>query len=192
MKNIKRCQWPGADSLMIKYHDKEWGTPLHNDRKLFEFLMLEGFQAGLSWQTILNKRANFKKAFDNFDALKISKYTQRDINRLFKNAGIIRNRLKIQATIGNAKAYLAIKKEYKSFDKYIWQFVNHKPIKNKFTNISQIPAKTAISDKMSVDLKARGFKFVGSTICYAFMQAAGLINDHTVDCFRYREVSKSP
>ena len=188
MPNIKTCQWPSDDPLMVKYHDTEWGVPLHNDRKLFEFLVLDAFQAGLSWRTVLHKRANFKKAFSNFDPIKISKYTQRDINRLLKDAGIIRNRLKIQATITNAQAFLDIKKEYKSFDKYIWQFVDHKPIVNKFAKMSQIPAKTAISDKMSVDLKEKGFKFVGSTICYAFMQAAGMVNDHETSCFRYKQV----
>ncbi len=187
-KNINRCQWPGDDPLMIKYHDKEWGVPLHNDRKLFEFLVLDAFQAGLSWRTILHKRANFKKAFAGFDPFKIANFSQKDVNRLLKDAGIIRNRLKIQATITNAQAFLKIKQEYGTFDKYIWQFIGPKPIVNKFAKISEIPAKTAISDKMSLDLKAKGFKFVGSTICYAFMQAAGMVNDHEISCFRYKEV----
>ncbi len=187
-KNIKRCQWPSNDPLMIKYHDTEWGVPLHNDRKLFEFLVLDAFQAGLSWRTILHKRANFKKAFVNFDPVKIAKFSQKDVNRLLKDAGIIRNRLKIKATITNAQAYLEVKKEFGTFDKYIWQFVDHKPIINKFAKMSEIPAKTAISDKMSEDLKKRGFKFVGSTICYAFMQAAGMVNDHEISCFRHKQV----
>jgi len=188
MPDQKRCQWPSDDQLMIKYHDEEWGVPLHNDRKLFEFFVLDAFQAGLSWRTVLHKRQNFKKAFANFDPVKISKFTQRDINRLLADAGIIRNRLKILATINNAVRYLELKKEFGSFDKYIWRFVDYKPIQNKFKKMSQIPAKTAISDKMSLDLKEKGFKFVGSTICYAFMQAAGMVNDHTIECFRYKKV----
>lgn len=187
MSDTKRCQWPSDDALMIKYHDDEWGVPLHDDRKLFEFFVLDAFQAGLSWRTILHKRKNFKKAFANFDPAKIAKFSKKDINRLLQDAGIIRNRLKILATINNAKIYLEIKKEYKTFDKYIWQFVDYKPIQNKFKKMGDIPAKTAISDKMSLALKERGFKFVGSTICYAFMQAAGMVNDHTIDCFKYKK-----
>ena len=182
---MKRCAWPGTNAAMIKYHDTEWGTPVHNDRKLFEFLVLDAFQAGLNWQIILNKRAKFRKAFDNFNASKITRYTARDVQRLRRDPGIIRNRAKIKATISNAKAFLQIQKEFGSFDKYIWQFVGGRPKRNKFKTIRQIPATSKESDAMSEDLYARGFRFVGSTICYAFMQAAGMVNDHTVDCFRY-------
>ena len=187
---MKRCDWPANNKAMIEYHDKEWGTPLHNDRKFFEFLVLEGFQAGLSWNTILNKRKNFEKAFHGFDPKEISKYTEKDFDRLMKDSGIVRNRLKIRSTIENAKVFLKIQKEFGSFNKYIWDFVNNKPIQNKFRKLSEIPAKTKISDVMSKDLKERGMNFVGSTICYAFMQATGLVNDHTVDCFRYKEVRR--
>ena len=173
---------------MINYHDKEWGVPLHDDKKLFEFLILEGAQAGLTWQTILNKRENYRGAFDNFDPRKISRYTQKDMNTLLKDAGIIRNRLKIEATITNAKKFLEIQKEFGSFDKYIWQFVNHKSIKNKFKSLNDIPAATKESEAMSKELKKRGFKFVGPTICYALMQAVGMVNDHFTGCFRYNEV----
>jgi DNA-3-methyladenine glycosylase I len=186
----KRCEWPGTDELMIKYHDTEWGVPVHDDRKLFEFLVLDAFQAGLSWSTILKKRENFRKAFDNFDFVKISKYKQAKIDRLLNDAGIIRNKLKIHSTITNAVNFQKIQKEFGSFDKYIWGFVGGKPIVNKWKSIREIPAKTAESDAMSKDLKSRGIKFVGSTICYAFMQAAGLVNDHTVDCFRYNQLKK--
>lgn len=181
----KRCSWCGNDPLYIKYHDEEWGVPVHDDHKLFEMLILEGAQAGLSWITVLKKRENYRNAFDNFDAIKISKYSEKKIEKLLNNTGIIRNRLKINSTIGNAKAFLKVQKEFSSFDKYIWQFVDNKPILNKFKSLKDLPAKTEISDKMSKDLKKRGFKFVGSTICYAFMQATGMVNDHTIDCFRY-------
>ena len=184
----QRCLWPGKDELMMHYHDNEWGIPLHDDKKLFEFLVLDAFQAGLSWQIVLKKRKGFEKAFSNFDPIKISKYNEHDFNRLVNNADIIRNRLKIQGTIINAQKFLEIQKEFGSFDKYIWQFTNNKPITNKFKNQKDLPAKTHLSDKMSEDLKNRGFKFVGSTICYAFMQAAGMVNDHLVDCYRYSEV----
>jgi DNA-3-methyladenine glycosylase I len=184
----QRCPWPSDDSLMIKYHDKEWGVPLHNDRKLFEFLILEGFQAGLSWRTILHKRENFREAFDNFDFNKIAKYNRKKINSLLKNEGIIRNKLKIEAAITNAKAFLQVRKEFGTFDKYIWSFVNGKPIQNKFKSLKELPAKTKLSDKISDDLKKRGFKFVGSTIVYAHMQATGMVNDHVVSCFRYKEI----
>jgi DNA-3-methyladenine glycosylase I len=180
----KRCPWPSDDKLMIKYHDKEWGVPLHNDRKLFEFLVLEGFQAGLSWRTILHKRENFRGAFDNFDFNKVAKYDKRKINSLLKNAGIIRNKLKIEGAITNAKAFLQVRKEFGTFDKYIWNFVDGKPIQNKFKSLKELPAKTKLSDKISEDLKKRGFKFVGSTIVYAHMQATGMVNDHIVDCYR--------
>ena len=183
----RRCGWAGSE-LMIDYHDKEWGVPVHNDRKLFEMLILEGAQAGLTWQTVLNKRKGYRKAFDNFDPVKISKYTGKKVNKLLKNEEIIRNRLKILAAINNAKKFLEVKKEFGSFDKYIWRFVNNKPIVNKYKKISDLPSRTDISDKMSKDLKKRGFKFVGSTICYAFMQAVGMVNDHEVNCFRYKQV----
>ncbi len=183
-----RCDWTNNNPYNIEYHDKEWGLPLHNDQKLFEFLILDAFQAGLSWLTILKKRENFRKAFDNFDAKKIALYDDKKINELLNNAGIIRNKLKIHASVTNAKSFLEIQKEFGSFDKYIWQFTKHKTIVNKWKNWKEIPASTKESDAMSKDLKKRGFKFVGSTICYAFMQAAGMVNDHTVDCFRYKEV----
>ena len=182
---MKRCTWSRSDPLIITYHDKEWGVPLHSDLKLFEFLILEAFQAGLSWSIILKKRENFRKAFANFNPSKIAKFTQKDINKLLKDEGIVRNRLKIESTITNAQKFFEVKKEFGSFDKYIWQFTNHKPIKNKFKNLSDLPSKTAESEAMSKDLKKRGFRFVGSTICYAFMQATGMVNDHTIDCFRY-------
>ncbi len=184
----RRCQWPGADELMLKYHDEEWGVPLHDDDKLFEFIVLDGFQAGLSWKTILHKRENFRKAFDNFDAHKISDYSEEKVQELLKNEGIIRNRLKIKATITNAKAFLEVQKEFGSFDKYIWQFTAHKTINNKLNSLKEMQVTSPESDAMSKDLKKRGFKFVGSTICYAFMQAAGMVNDHMVDCFRHNEV----
>lgn len=184
----QRCSWPSDDKLMIKYHDKEWGVPLHNDRKLFEFLILEGFQAGLSWRTILHKRENFRKAFDKFDYNKVAKYDRRKIDSLLKDAGIVRNRLKIEGAIQNAKAFLQVRKEFGTFDKYIWSFVNEKPIQNKFHSLKEIPARTELSDKISDDLKKRGFKFVGSTIVYAHMQATGMVNDHMVNCYRYKEV----
>jgi DNA-3-methyladenine glycosylase I len=183
-----RCPWPSEDKLMIKYHDKEWGVPLHNDRKLFEFLILEGFQAGLSWRTILHKRENFREAFDNFDFNKIAKYNRKKINSLLKNEGIIRNKLKIEAAITNAKALLQVRKEFGTFDKYIWSFINGKPIDNKFKSLKELPAKTKLSDKISEDLKKRGFKFVGSTIVYAHMQATGMVNDHVTSCFRYKNL----
>jgi DNA-3-methyladenine glycosylase I len=190
MTEVKRCIWPGNSEVMTKYHDEEWGVPLHDDEKLFEFLILDAFQAGLSWQIVLNKREGFKKAFHNFDAEKISNYSEKDVQRLMNDASIIRNQLKIRSTITNAKNYLAVQKEFGSFDKFIWQFTNHKTKLNKFKSIQDLPAKTEESDAMSRDLLSRGFKFVGSTICYAFMQAAGMVNDHTVDCFRYNEISK--
>lgn len=187
----KRCAWSGSDPLMTKYHDEEWGKPVHNDKKLYEFLILEGAQAGLSWSTVLKKRKNYRKAFDNFDYRKIAKYTQRDVSRLLKDAGIIRNRLKINAAITNARLVLSVQKEFGSFDAYIWQFVDHEPITNVCKKLKDIPASTKISDAMSKDLKKRGFKFVGSTICYAFMQAVGMVNDHTTDCYRYREIKNA-
>ena len=187
MKKIpsKSCIWPGDDEWMKEYHDKEWGVPLHDDKKLFEFLVLDAFQAGLSWKTILHKRKNFAKALDQFNAKKIAKYDAEKIETLLQDAGIIRNRLKIMATITNAQQFLLVQKEWGRFDSYIWQFVNHKPIINKWKYSSQIPATSKESDAMSKDLKKRGFKFVGSTICYAFMQAAGMVNDHLVSCERH-------
>jgi DNA-3-methyladenine glycosylase I len=181
----KSCEWPGDNKLMIEYHDTEWGTPVHDDRKLFELLMLDNAQAGLSWQTVLNKRENYRKAFDNFEPAKIARYNKRKIDSLLNNPGIIRNRLKIEAAVANARAVLEIQKEFGSFDAYIWQFVNGVPIRNRWKNLKQIPATSPESDAMSKDLKKRGFKFVGSTICYAFMQSAGLVNDHLTHCFRY-------
>lgn len=182
----KRCAWPGDDTLMMEYHDKEWGVPVHDDRKLFEFMVLDAFQAGLSWSTILKKRENFRKAFDNFDFNKIVKYDSKKIAKLLKDEGIIRNRLKIAATVTNAEVFRKVQKEFGTFDKYIWQFVKGKPMNGKRKSIKQIPASSKESDAMSKDLKQRGFKFVGTTICYAFMQAAGMVNDHTTDCFRYK------
>lgn len=183
-----RCAWPSNNLLMIEYHDTEWGVPVHDDRKLFEFITLDAFQAGLSWSTILNKRENFREAFDNFEPEVIVEYSQGKIESLLNNAGIIRNKLKINATIGNAKAFLEIQKEFGSFDKYIWQFTNYSTIQNKLKSLSDIPVSTNESDAMSKDLKKRGFKFVGTTICYAFMQAAGMVNDHIEDCFRNQEI----
>ena len=182
-----RCGWATTES-MIAYHDKEWGVPVHEDRLLFEFLVLEGAQAGLSWSTILNKRENYRTAFDKCDAEKIAKYDMRKIKKLLADPGIVRNKLKIAAAIQNAKAFLAVRKEFGNFDSYIWSFVNHKPIRNKFKTMKQVPARTPESDAMSKDLSKRGFKFVGSTICYAFMQAVGMVNDHITGCFRHDQV----
>jgi DNA-3-methyladenine glycosylase I len=183
----KRCWWPKSD-LDIAYHDAEWGVPVHDDRLLFEFLILEGAQAGLSWSTILNKRENYRKAFDNFDAKTVARYDEKKVAKLMADAGIVRNRLKIAAAIGNAKAFLDTQKEFGSFDRYIWHFVGGKPIVNRRKSFREVPARTSQSDAMSKDLLKRGFKFVGSTICYAFMQAVGMVNDHTVDCFRHRQL----
>ena len=188
MKIRTRCPWPSDDKLMIKYHDKEWGVPLHNDKKLFEFLILEGFQAGLSWRTVLHKRKNFRKAFDNFDFNKVAEYDKRKINSLLKDEGIIRNKLKIEGAVKNAKTFLQVRKEFGTFDKYIWNFVNGKPIQNKFKSLKKLPAKTELSDLISNDMKKRGFTFVGSTIIYAHMQATGMVNDHLMSCYRYNEV----
>ena len=185
-----RCEWVGGDPLMIEYHDKEWGVPLHDDTKLFEFLVLDAMQAGLSWITILKKRENFRRAFDNYDVNKIANYDQTKIQELLENKGIIRNRLKINAAVQNAKMFLQTQQEFGSFDSYIWQFVGGTTIKNAWAKLSDLPPNTPESDAMSLDMKKRGFSFVGSTICYAFMQAAGMVNDHTVDCFRYSEVAK--
>lgn len=183
---MNRCAWPKS-GLDIAYHDTEWGVPVHDDRLLFEMLILEGAQAGLSWSTILKKRENYRRAFDNFDAKKISRYDARKVKSLLADAGIVRNRLKIAATIQNAKAFLMVQNEFGCFDAYIWQFVGGKPIQNRRKSLKEIPPRTPESDAMSKDLLKRGFKFVGSTICYAFMQAVGMVNDHTTDCFRHKQ-----
>jgi DNA-3-methyladenine glycosylase I len=182
----RRCEWAGTDPLYTRYHDREWGVPVHDDRKLFEMLILEGAQAGLSWITILRKRENYRRAFDNFDARKIAQYDQRKIRKLLADPGIVRNRLKIEAAVVNARAFLEVQRQCGSFDRYIWQFVGGRPRRNGWRSLKQVPARTAESDAMSKDLKKSGFKFVGSTICYAFMQAVGMVNDHVVGCFRYR------
>jgi DNA-3-methyladenine glycosylase I len=184
----KRCTWPGADELMLDYHDKEWGVPLRNDQKLFEFMVLDAFQAGLSWRIVLHKRENFRRAFDDFNPEIISKYKEAKIQKLLKDEGIIRNQLKIRGTVASAQAFLKVQKEFGFFGKYIWQFTGGRPITNKCKTEKDIQAKSKESNLMSEDLKKRGFKFVGSTICYAFMQAAGLVNDHLTSCFRYKEV----
>jgi len=188
-QNKKRCLWSTNYKLYIRYHDKEWGVPVHNDKKLFEFLILEGMQAGLSWITILKKRENFRKAFNNFDFNKVARYNKKKINSLLKDEGIIRNKLKVEAAVSNAKAFIEIRKEFGTFNKYIWGFVRGKPIQNKFKSLKEIPAKTELSDIISKDLKNRGFRFVGSTIIYAHMQATGMVNDHTTDCFRFKELN---
>lgn len=186
-KNLLRCEWARND-LAVRYHDCEWGVPCHDDRVLFEFLILEGAQAGLSWDTILKKRENYRAAFDSFDPQKIAEYGARKLNSLMRNDGIVRNQLKILSAVKNAKAFLKVQKEFGSFDSYIWQFVAGKPLVNARKTLAEVPARTPESDAMSKDLKTRGFTFVGSTICYAFMQAVGMVNDHVVSCFRYREV----
>jgi DNA-3-methyladenine glycosylase I len=187
-ENRTTCDWPGSDPLMVAYHDHEWGTPVHDDRKHFEFFVLDLFQAGLSWAIVLKKRAGFREAFDRFDFGRIAFYDEAKIQKLLRNEKIIRNQLKIRATINNAKRFLEIRKEFGSFDSYIWQFVGHRTIQHRYTELSQLPASTRESDAMSRDLKKRGFKFVGTTICYAYMQAAGMVNDHLIHCFRYREL----
>ncbi|HET9371117.1 MAG TPA: DNA-3-methyladenine glycosylase I [Vicinamibacterales bacterium] len=183
---MPRCPWAGTDPLYVKYHDEEWGVPLHDDRRLFEMLILEGAQAGLSWITILRKRPAYRKAFDRFDAKKVARYDRRRIAALMRDEGIVRNRLKIEAAVKNAKAFLAVRDEFGTFDRYIWQFVGGAPIVNRRTAMHDVPAKTPESDAMSKDLRKRGFSFVGSTICYAFMQATGMVNDHLVTCPQYR------
>lgn len=188
MKTLKRCNWATSDPLYIDYHDKEWGVPVHDDKVLFEFLILEGFQAGLSWITILKKRRDFRKAFDNFNVKKIILYDKRKIKELMNNSLIVRNSLKINGAVQNAKAFIEVQKEFGSFDKYIWQFTEGKTKQNLRESLKHVPATTPESDAMSKDLKKRGFKFVGSTICYAFMQAVGIVNDHVSECFRYKEL----
>jgi DNA-3-methyladenine glycosylase I len=189
MAETGRCAWAAdAGPLYRKYHDEEWGVPVHDDRRLFEFLILEGAQAGLSWLTILKKRANYRKAYDNFDARKVARYGAARVRRLLCDPGIVRNRLKVHASILNARAFLAVREEFGSFDRYVWQFVGGKPVQNRRRGMRDVPARTKASDAMSKDLEKRGFKFVGSTICYAFMQAVGMVNDHTVNCFRHRQL----
>jgi len=188
MTEKKRCGWVNSNPLMIKYHDIEWGVPAHKDKYIFEKLILDCNQAGLSWEIILNKREGFKKAYCGFDYKKIAKFTERDIKRLLKDTGIIRNNLKIRAAVANAIGLLEIQKEFKSFDKYIWKFVNGNTIQNKWKKLSELPSLTDESQNMSKDLKKRGFKFVGPTVCYAFMQAIGMVNDHTTDCFRHKQL----
>ena len=190
MTNTSRCKWSEKDPLYIQYHDTEWGVPLHDEQQLFEFLMLETFQAGLSWITILRKRESFRKAFDNFDYKKIAQYKERKIQALLQDKGIIRNKLKVRAAVSNAQAFLKVQKEFGSFDNYVWAFVNGKPTQNKWRSVKELPGKTELSDQLSKELKKRGFKFVGSTIVYAYMQATGMVNDHTMNCFRHKEVRK--
>jgi DNA-3-methyladenine glycosylase I len=188
MNEPRRCPWP-HDELCVKYHDEEWGVPCHDGQRLFEMLILEGAQAGLSWQTVLRRRENYRAAFDNFDAEKIARYDDRKVRRLLADSGIIRNRLKIAAAVQNARAYLTVSDEFGSFDRYIWQFIGGKPRQNHWREMSEVPVRTAESDVMSRDLAKRGFKFVGGTICYAYMQAVGMVNDHLAGCYRHREVA---
>jgi DNA-3-methyladenine glycosylase I len=188
---MKRCEWANKSESEMSYHDNEWGVPIHDDRGLFEFLVLEGAQAGLSWSTILRKREGYRKAFDNFDARKISRYAQAVVSRLLANPEIIRNKLKVNAIVTNARAFLRVQKEFGTFDRYIWQFVNGRPVQNSWKKMTEIPSSSLESEAMSKDLQKRGFKFVGATICYAFMQAVGMVNDHVIGCFRYAEL-KNP
>jgi DNA-3-methyladenine glycosylase I len=185
-----RCAWCGTDPLYMRYHDEEWGVPVHDDHKHFEFLILEGAQAGLSWITILRKRENYREVFAGFDPERVARFGKRDIERLLKNPGIVRNRLKVESTVKNARAFLEVQAEFDGFDNYVWRFVNGKPIQNHWTQMQQIPTTTPESDTLSKDLKKRGFNFVGSTIIYAHMQAIGMVNDHAVDCFRHRQVAR--
>ena len=191
VSSVNRCSWSGEDPLYIDYHDKEWGLPLHEDQRLFEMLILEGAQAGLSWSTILRKRESYRQAFDGFDPAKVAGYDETKIQELLANPGIVRNRLKVHAAVGNARAFLRVQQEFGSFNDYLWAFVDGQPLVNRWRALSEIPAETAESKTLSKDLKARGFKFVGPTIMYAFMQAVGMVNDHLVDCFRYEEVQPS-
>jgi DNA-3-methyladenine glycosylase I len=187
----KRCSWCGKDALYVAYHDQEWGVPLHDEQKLFEFLILEGAQAGLSWLTILKKRDAYRKAYYQFDIEKVARFNSRSIERLMNNPGIVRNRLKIEASINNARAFIEVQNEFGSFDKFIWQYVDHQPIQNQWKRLRDIPALTRESEQMSKDLQQRGFRFVGPTICYAFMQAVGMVNDHVTGCFRHKQVARS-
>ena len=189
-RNSERCAWCGSDPLYVAYHDKEWGVPLHDDNALFEFLVLEGFQAGLSWITILRKRDNFRRAFDNFDPLKVVRYSEKRFEKLMQDSGIIRNRMKIEASVANARAFLKVQEEFGSFDAYNWGFVDGRPLVNQWQEMGEIPAQTELAVKFSKDLKARDFKFVGPTIVYAHMQATGMVNDHITGCFRHRELKK--
>jgi len=187
---IKRCTWCGSDPQYVAYHDEDWGVPVYDDRLLFEMLILEGAQAGLSWLTILKKRGNYQKAFHGFDAARVACYDQKEIDRLMHDAGIVRNRLKIEAAVKNARGFLQVREEFSSFSDYLWRYVDGKQIVNEWKNLSDIPAHTKISNQLSKDLKKRGFNFIGPTICYAFMQSIGMVNDHTTDCFRYREINQ--
>jgi len=187
---IRRCGWPAEDALMIAYHDEEWGVPLHDDRKLFEFMVLDAVQAGLSWRTVLYKRENYRKALHDFDPARVARFKDKDMARLLSDAGLVRNRLKMAAIVENAKRFLEVQKEFGEFDKFIWQFTGGKTIHNRHKTMKAIPATTVEAETMSKELRERGFKFVGPTICYAFMQAAGMVNDHTMDCFRYKELLK--
>ena len=189
VKNNTRCEWCGADPLYVAYHDEEWGVPVHDDRLLFEMVVLDGAQAGLSWITILRKRDAYRKAFDNFDPAKVARYTDKRIARLLENPGIVRNRLKVRSAVQNAKAFLVVVDEFGSFDRYIWRFVGGKPIQNRWRKVADLPATSGESDAMSKDLKKRGFQFVGTTICYAYMQAVGMVNDHTTRCFRHQQLT---
>ncbi len=186
----QRCDWCGDDNLYLRYHDKEWGVPVHSDRKLFEFLILEGVQAGLSWITVLRKRPAYREAFDRFDFIKVANFNQRKIDTLLKNRGLVRNRLKMQAAVKNARAFIEVREEFGTFNRFIWQFTDGETIHNRFRSMQEVPANTPISDAMSKELKRRGFTFVGSTICYAFMQATGMVNDHLVDCYRYQQLKQ--
>jgi DNA-3-methyladenine glycosylase I len=186
----QRCTWCGSEPLYVEYHDDEWGVPVHDDQKLFEMLILEGAQAGLSWRTILNKRENYRKAFHHFNIVKIAAYTAADVQRLLGDAGIVRNRLKIESVIKNAQATLMIQKEHGSLSAFLWSFVDHAPLQNSWNSLKELPSRTEQSDRMSKELKKRGLKFVGSTICYAFMQAVGMVNDHIIDCYRYQSIKK--
>lgn len=184
-----RCEWAGSDPLMVSYHDKEWGTPQHDDRVLFEFLILEGAQAGLSWATILKKRDNYRRAFAGFDPARVAHYNRRSVERLLGDAGIVRNRLKVESAISNARCYLNIQDEFGSFDSYLWAFIGGAPVTHRYRRLADLPAQTELSEALSKDLWGRGFRFVGPTICYAFMQAVGLVNDHVIDCFRFKELT---
>lgn len=189
---IKRCAWAGSNPLMIQYHDTEWGVPAHDDRVLFEFLILEGAQAGLSWSTILNKRANYRAAFANFDPRKVARFDQKKITALMRNPGIVRNRLKIESTVSNTHAFIAVQQQFGSFDRFIWEIAGDQPIRNRWRHAREVPASTILSDKISKVLKNLGFRFVGTTICYAFMQATGMVNDHLTTCFRYKPATAAP
>jgi len=186
--SVSRCAWAGGDALYVEYHDREWGVPVHDDRRLFEFIVLEGAQAGLSWITILRKRENYRRAFSDFDPEKVSRFNRRSVERLMRDEGIVRNRLKIEAAIANARAFLEVQAEHGSFDRFMWDFVDGRPIVNRWRTMQQVPATSPVSDAMSRELKRRGFRFVGSTICYAHMQAVGMVNDHVTSCFRHREL----